>query len=90
MVAAFDGAGATSPDAATAPDEIGVEMHGFAWRRMIEQAVIREASPGRFYVDMVSWHAVRRSRMRRLLILFAIVVALAAWFLAPGHPVSGQ
>jgi hypothetical protein len=89
-VEAFERAGATSPERALTPDEVGVETHGFGWRRVIDQAIVREAAPGRYYLDVPSWLAVRRMRMRRLLIALVVVVALAAWYYGPWHAVSAQ
>jgi hypothetical protein len=89
-VEAFERAGATSPERAQAPNEIGVEMHGLGWRRVIDQAIVREAAPGRYYLDVPSWIATRRMRTRRVLILLVVVVALAAWYYGPWHAVSAR
>jgi hypothetical protein len=51
---------------------------------------VREAAPGRYYLDVPSWLAVRRMRMRRLLIALVVVVALAAWYYGPWHAVSAH
>lgn len=88
-VEAFERAGATSPERAQTPDEIGVEMHGFGWRRVIDQAIVREAAPGRYYLDVPSWHAARRMRVQRLVILLIVMVALGAWYFGP-HAVSAR
>ena len=80
MVEAFERAGATSPAAARTPDEVGVDTSSFGWRRLTNRAVIREAAPGsgRYYLDREVWQAVRRTRMRILVIL--ILIVLGAWF----------
>jgi hypothetical protein len=79
MVEAFQIAGATSPDRARTADEVGVDPGSLGWRRLHNRAVIRESSPGsgRYYLDQEVWIAVRRTRMR-ILVIF-LIVALFAW-----------
>jgi hypothetical protein len=79
MVEAFQIAGATSPDRARTADEVGVDAGSLGWRRLHNRAVIRESSPGsgRYYLDQEVWIAVRRTRMR-ILVIF-LFVALFAW-----------
>lgn len=80
IVEAFELAGATSAATARTPDEVGVETSGIGWRRLANRAVIREAAPGsgRYYLDREVWQAVRRTRMRLVVVL--ILIVLAAWF----------
>ena len=80
MVEAFELAGATSVAAARSPDEVGVDPSSLSWRRLTNRAVIREAAPGsgRYYLDREVWQAVRRTRMRLVVVL--ILIVLAAWF----------
>ena len=80
MVEAFERAGATSVASARTPDEVGVETSSLGWRRLTNRAVVREAAPGsgRYYLDREVWQAVRRTRMRMLVVL--ILIVLGAWF----------
>ena len=80
MIEAFERAGATSAATALTPDEVGVETSSLGWRRLTNRAVIREAAPGsgRYYLDREVWQAVRRTRMRLIVIL--ILILLGAWF----------
>lgn len=80
IVEAFERAGALSAAAARTPDEVGVDTWSLGWRRLTDRAVIRETAPGsgQYYLDFEVWRAVRRSRMRRAVII--IVILLAVWF----------
>lgn len=79
MMEAFERAGAISAATARTPDEVGVETSSLGWRRLTRHAVIREAAPGsgRYYLDREVWRAVRRTRMRLLVVL--LVVLLGIW-----------
>jgi hypothetical protein len=68
----FRNAGATSPEKAQPYTPTG---HGssLAMRRLHRQAVIREAAPGRYYLDEEVWAAVRRTRMRIVMVLILIL-----------------
>ena len=79
MVEAFELAGATSAAAARTPDEVGVDTASLSWRRLTSRAVVREAAPGSglYYLDREVWQAVRRTRMRLVIVL--IVIILGAW-----------
>ena len=85
VVDAFMRAGATSASAAVYPSDIGVDLGGVGGRRLIELAVLREAQEGRFYLDLLSWEALRRQR-RRILFVIMLVIALGALFLAGQFP----
>lgn len=85
LVDAFMRAGATSADSAVAPSDLSVDLAGVGGRRLIDRAVLREASPGRYYLDVLSWEAVRRQRLRVLSVVL-LLVALAALFLAGQFP----
>src|SRR5512138_1690359 len=80
IVEAFELAGATSVAAARTPDEVGVDTASLGWRRLTNRAVVREAVPGsgRYYLDREVWQAVRRTRMRLVVIL--VVILLGVWF----------
>ncbi|MEO8879453.1 MAG: hypothetical protein ABI446_03575 [Gemmatimonadaceae bacterium] len=84
---AFERGGITAPERARDPQEIGVRMHGIGWRRLVDRAVVREASPGKWYIDMPSWLALRRQRRRMSIILVILVIAVAAFtLLGKSHP----
>jgi hypothetical protein len=86
MVEAFENAGATSPATARTPDELGVDTHSLGWRRLSGRAVIREGVPGsgRYYLDREVWQAVRRTRMRLLIILIIVLVGIWLYFAMVG------
>jgi hypothetical protein len=74
----FVRAGATSPDRAVTPEQLGVDTAGIGWRRLRDHAIVREAvaGSGRYYLDVEVRDAVHRTRLRILLVLVAILVAL--------------
>ena len=73
VVEQFERAGATTPERAVGLDQLGIPNH-VAARRLQARAILREAAPGRFYVDLQGWEALRR--LRRRLVVVALVVAL--------------
>src|SRR5688572_10148047 len=75
MVAAFEAAGAVSKERAQTLEQLGLHG-GLILRRLRERAVVREASPGHFYVDEQSWTAVRRMRRRAISVLGLIALVL--------------
>ena len=79
LVEAFERAGATGAASALTPEEVGVEPSSLGWRRLTNRAVIRETAPGsgRYYLDREVWQAVRRTRMRLLVVV--VVVLLGLW-----------
>ncbi|MFL5617996.1 MAG: hypothetical protein ACJ79A_06310 [Gemmatimonadaceae bacterium] len=85
VVDAFLRAGATSASTAVHPGDIAVDLGGVGGRRLLEQAVLREADGGRYYLDLLSWDALRRQR-RRILFVILLVIALFALFLAGQFP----
>jgi len=74
LVEAFTLAAATSPERAVPLETLGVEHAGLALRRLQKRAVIREGASGRFYLDVLSWEALRRTRRRLAFILITIVL----------------
>jgi hypothetical protein len=76
IVAAFRGAGATSPPAAMTPASLGVQEH-LAFAKLRRRAVLREAGAGRYYLDEPSWAALRSTRRRTALVLGLLVLAAA-------------
>jgi hypothetical protein len=85
LVDAFMRAGATSAERAVDPSDLSVDLAGLAGRRLIGRAVLREASSGRYYLDALSWEALRRQR-RRVLSVILLLVALMALFFAGLFP----
>ena len=82
-IEAFTRAGATTPAAAQSLHAIGI-AEGPVVRRLRDQAVLREAAPAMYYVDLEVWQAVRRTRLRIVVVLAiaAFAVAIALWFLS--------
>jgi hypothetical protein len=75
LVSHFQQAQAVSLATAQSLGALGVG-DGTALRRLRSRAVIREASPGTFYLDEPSWLALGRTRRRLILIALLIVVGL--------------
>ena len=71
----FRAAGATSPERAQSYDALG-RGESLALRRLRNRAVIREASPGAFYLDEEVWAAVLRTRQRMAIVFIAILAVL--------------
>lgn len=90
IVEAFEIAGATTPESARTPDEVGVG-HGIGWRRLTHHAVIRETAPGSglYYLDRGVWQAVRRRRMRLIAVLLLVVVGIWLYVATMGLLHSG-
>ncbi len=80
LVAHFRRAGATTPAAAKTPDELGVATR-LAWERLVRRAVIREAAPGKYYLDEPSWEAARALRRRVAIVALVIGLGVLAWAL---------
>jgi hypothetical protein len=78
LVDHFRRVGATSPDTAKTPDEIGVDGP-MTWFRLVDDAVIRSAGDGRFYLDALTWEALERRRKRVMMIAFIIAVLAVAF-----------
>ena len=78
LVEHFQRVGAVSPQTARTKDEIGVDG-GTAWFRLVDDAVVRSADNGRFYIDVLTWQALERRR-KRVMTVALIVVVLAVAF----------
>ena len=78
----FRAAGAVSPSTAQSYAAMGFGVTR-AVKRLHDRAVIREASPGLYYLDEEVWIAVRRNRRRRAVMLGS-VLALVFLGLAVG------
>ena len=89
IVDAFLRAGATSATTAVDPSDLSIDVGGIGGRRLVRGAVLREAGDGRYYLDLLSWEAIRRHR-RRVLFAILLLIALGALILAgqfpPGRP----
>jgi hypothetical protein len=81
IVDAFERAGATTPELAKEPFDLGVDDGGVAWRRLQDRAILRDAGAGRFYVDIGTWRATRRMRQRMLLTIAAAIIVLAIFLM---------
>lgn len=75
IVEAFVDVGATAPVSALPLDQVGVDEN-VGFRRLRAHEVIREATPGRYYLDEGVWVAVRNTRRRVVLVVLAIVIML--------------
>src|SRR5256885_15026612 len=77
----FVRAGATSPDHAVTPEELGVDTGGIGWRRLRDHAIVREAGggAGRHYLGVEVRGAGHRPRLRLLLVLVVILAGLLAF-----------
>jgi para-nitrobenzyl esterase len=77
VVAAFENAGATTPERAVNPDDIGTDMHGVAWRRLRNRAIVRETAEGKYYVDVEVWQATRKTRQRLIFVVLIVILMVA-------------
>lgn len=79
IVNVFRDAAATSPDSAVIPEEIGVDTW-LAFHRLTRRAVLREAAPGRFYLDEPTWTALRALRQRIAIMMLVLVLGIGLAF----------
>lgn len=75
IVEVFQGARATSLETARDPNDLGVE-ESMIFRGLVRRAVLRDAGGGRYYVDELSWNAMKSIRQRVALVVVAIVLLL--------------
>jgi hypothetical protein len=77
IVEDFRAANATAPERAQSYETLGFG-ESLALRRLHDRAVIREAAPGKYYLDEEVWQAVRRTRRRvaSVFILMMLIVLL--------------
>jgi hypothetical protein len=73
VVEDFRHVGATSPADAKTLEEIGIG-ESRAFQRLSERAVIRQPTPGCYYLDEESWIAIRRMRRRMAAILLTTLL----------------
>jgi hypothetical protein len=76
VVEAFSAAAATSPERARPLETLGIESDGMALRRLQKRAVIRESAPGRFYLDVPTWDALRQMRHRMAFVMLAVLIVV--------------
>ena len=76
VVEAFERAGATSPAQAVSAADLHVDERGIGWRRLRDRAIVREARPGLYYLDIDVWQATRRTRHRVMAVLLFVILAL--------------
>lgn len=88
VVQDFRDKGAVSPATAKSLEEIGYHDGWPVWplARLRRRAVIREVSPGMFYLDEEVWTAMLNLRRRLAFMMVALtVLALIGWYLNAGH-----
>ncbi len=66
-------AGALSPTTARSIQELGID-EDIGFRRLRSHEVVREATPGHYYLDEGVWAAVRRTRRRMIFVILAIAL----------------
>jgi hypothetical protein len=71
----FRAAGALTPSTAQSYAAMGFG-EARAVKRLHDSAVIREVSPGLFYLDEEVWVAVRRNRRRRVFMIGAVLALI--------------
>jgi hypothetical protein len=71
----FRAAGALTPSTAQSYTAMGFGVTR-AVKRLHDSAIIREASPGLYYLDEEVWFAVRRNRRRRALMVGSLLVLI--------------
>ena len=77
LVALFQRSRATTNATAQSLVSLGVQQDGIAFRRLSNRAVIREGSPGMYYLDEPSWAALSRLRHRMVFIVLLLALAMA-------------
>jgi hypothetical protein len=81
IVEAMQRIGATSPDASLTLEELadlGVEDTGVPWHALKNRVIVRQASPGKWYLDVEVWEASRRRKRRVIFALLAVMLIAAA------------
>lgn len=75
VVEDFRAAGATSPATAQSYSALSIG-ESLAVKRLHNRAVIREGSPGLYYLDEEVWAAVRRTRRRLATVVLSMIALL--------------
>ena len=75
----FQEAGAISPDTAKGLEQVGCRDSRM-FRRLVRREVIRQAGPGKYYLDVEAAQAFRKARRERALnaLLIILVIAVVA------------
>jgi len=81
VMARFANAGALSAERATTFQEVGVVARAPAVRQLLKQRVLRATPDGRYWCDLARYEALRRARLRVVLVM-VIVLAVVALVLA--------
>jgi hypothetical protein len=72
----FQEAGAVSPDNAKSLEQVGCRDSRM-FQRMVRREVIRQAAPGKYYLDVEAAQAFRLARRERALNALLIVLVIA-------------
>lgn len=81
LAAHFRDQRATSASTAQSLEVLRVE-HNNIFRRLEDRAVIRQGPGGTYYLDELSWDAMRRTRQRILAIVLLVSVLLLGYIFA--------
>ena len=73
IVDAFRRSGVTSPAEARSLAELAL-YESWVVHRLMDRAILRQAEPGKYYLDEDAWQAFRRARGRFLTIAAAIIL----------------
>ena len=91
IVEALERIGVTNPGSARSIqqlEDLGVDSNGVAWHALKNRVIVREASPGQYYLDLEVWQSTRRRRKRVLFLLLAVVLLAAAVTMLSGNRLS--
>jgi hypothetical protein len=73
----FQEAGAISPDTARSLEQVNCRDSRM-FQRLVGREVIRQAQPGKYYLDIEAAQAFRRARRERVLTALVIILAITA------------
>ncbi len=77
LVGHFRQMSALTPGSAQSTNALQVDEN-IAFRILRDRAIIRETSPGLYYLDEPSWEASRRMKRRIAIVLLLAVIAVGA------------
>jgi hypothetical protein len=89
LVAHLRRSGAVSAATAKPPGALGVDVDSRSFHRLRERAVIREATPGTWYLDEPTWNALWGIRRRVTLIALILIIAVGIVGLLTGRAMGG-
>ncbi len=81
IVEAMQRIGVTSPARALSIEELadlGVDDHGVPWHALKSRVIVRQASPGKWYLDEEVWQARERRKHRIIFLVLAVLLIAAA------------